>query len=64
VSTTRQRCPRSEILSLPRIAAIYVRVSTVQQARDEKTSLETQEAGCRRWAVIISVLWERNNLSP
>jgi site-specific DNA recombinase len=36
---------------LPRVAAIYTRVSSDQQARDGKTSLDTQELGCRQWAV-------------
>jgi site-specific DNA recombinase len=37
---------------LPRVAAIYCRVSSEQQARDNKTSLDTQEAGCRQRAAV------------
>ncbi|HET8905626.1 MAG TPA: recombinase family protein [Ktedonobacterales bacterium] len=32
---------------LPRVAALYLRVSSTQQATDDKTSLSTQEAECR-----------------
>lgn len=37
---------------LPRIAATYVRVSTLVQDGADKTSLNTQEAGCQQWAVV------------
>jgi site-specific DNA recombinase len=42
---------RIETTPLPRVAAIYARVSTTAQDTPEKTSLDTQEAGCKRWAV-------------
>jgi hypothetical protein len=41
---------RIETTPLPRIAATYARVSTVFQDGADKTSLDTQEAGCTRWA--------------
>ena len=40
---------RYELPPLPRIAALYPRVSDPAQDRDEKTSLKTQEAGERAW---------------
>ena len=36
--------------SAPRTVALYLRVSTAQQATDDKTSLKTQEAECRACA--------------
>lgn len=36
---------------LPRIAATYARVSTLAQDGGDKTSLDTQEAGARAWAL-------------
>lgn len=42
---------RYELPPLPRIAALYPRVSDPAQDRDEKTSLKTQEAGERAWAL-------------
>src|SRR5258705_13747117 len=41
---------RIEATPLPRIAATYARVSTVMQDSGDKSSLDTQEAGCQRWA--------------
>ncbi len=37
---------------LPRIAATYARVSTLVQDSGDKTSLDTQEAGCQQWATL------------
>src|SRR5258708_21861901 len=42
---------RIEATPLPRIAARYARVSTVLQDTGDKSSLDTQEAGCQRWAL-------------
>lgn len=42
---------RFEAIPLPRIAALYPRVSDPAQDRDDKTSLKTQEAGERDWAL-------------
>ncbi len=42
---------RIEDIPLPRIAALYPRVSDRKQDEDEKTSLKTQEAGERAWAL-------------
>jgi site-specific DNA recombinase len=42
---------RIEATPLPRIAATYARVSTVLQDSGDKSSLDTQEAGCQRWAL-------------
>jgi len=42
---------RTETTPLPRVAATYARVSTVGQDTVDKTSMDTQEAGCKRWAV-------------
>jgi DNA invertase Pin-like site-specific DNA recombinase len=41
----------TEPTPLPRIAATYARVSTLKQDTPDKTSLDTQEAGCQRWAL-------------
>jgi site-specific DNA recombinase len=41
---------RYSVSPLPQTAALYVRVSTVPQAGETKTSLQTQEENCRRWA--------------
>ena len=41
---------RYELPPLPRIAAIYSRVSSKPQGDEDKTSLDTQEAGAKRWA--------------
>jgi site-specific DNA recombinase len=41
---------RIELAPLPHIAATYARVSTILQGAADKTSLATQEAGCKRWA--------------
>src|SRR5260370_33204632 len=42
---------RFEATPLPRIAALYPRVSDPAQDRDDKTSLKTQEAGEHAWAL-------------
>jgi site-specific DNA recombinase len=42
---------RYEPTPLPRIAALYPRVSDPAQDRDDKTSMKTQEAGERAWAL-------------
>jgi site-specific DNA recombinase len=42
---------RYELPPLPRIAAIYSRVSSKPQDDEDKTSLDTQEAGERDWAI-------------
>jgi site-specific DNA recombinase len=41
---------RIEAPPLPRVAATYARVSTLMQDAADKSSLDTQEAGCQRWA--------------
>jgi len=40
----------AEPTPLPRIAATYARVSSLAQDAEDKTSLDTQEAGSQRWA--------------
>jgi len=42
---------RYQAVPLPRVAALYPRVSDPAQDRDDKTSLKTQEAGERAWAL-------------
>ena len=42
---------RYQPVPLPRVAALYPRVSDPAQDRDDKTSLKTQEAGERAWAL-------------
>jgi len=42
---------RIETTPLPRYAATYARVSTLRQDGVKKTSMETQETGCKRWAL-------------
>jgi site-specific DNA recombinase len=46
-TTTRTSRPRYVAPVLPHKAAVYTRVSTKRQGDDVKTSLETQETGCR-----------------
>jgi site-specific DNA recombinase len=41
---------RARVQPLPQVAAIYVRVSSKEQAENGKTSPQTQEDGCRAWA--------------
>ena len=41
---------RIETAPLPRTAATYARVSTLTQDGADKTSMDTQETGCQRWA--------------
>jgi site-specific DNA recombinase len=41
---------------LPRVAALYLRVSSKAQAEDDKTSLETQEAECRAIAAAQGIV--------
>src|SRR5260221_1660105 len=47
----REMGRRFEETPLPRIAPLYPRVSDPAQDRDDKTSLKTQEAGERAWAL-------------
>lgn len=41
---------RTTTAPLPHVAAIYPRVSSIAQDAADKSSLQTQEAGCRAWA--------------
>ena len=52
VTTTATATTRARYVAppLPRVAALYPRVSDPAQDRDDKTSLKTQEAGERAWA--------------
>ncbi|MGZ3663932.1 MAG: recombinase family protein [Ktedonobacterales bacterium] len=47
---SRHPTQRMQQAPLPHIAAIYCRVSSVAQDAADKSSLQTQEAGCRAWA--------------